>query len=64
MVNIVAMGEREVLAIAVNGEDLHPGNMERINTPEAENPYWEIELKDGTILMATGSVTVHYKTGS
>ncbi len=63
MVNIVAMGEREVLAIAVNGEDLDPGNVERINTPEAENPYWEIELKDGAILMATGSVTVHYKTG-
>jgi hypothetical protein len=64
MVNIVAMGDREVLAITVNGEHLHPGNVERINTPEAENPYWEIELKDGTLLMATGSVTVHYKTGA
>jgi hypothetical protein len=50
MVNIVAMGDREVLAITVNGEHLHPGNVERINTPEAENPYWEIEFKDKTIL--------------
>jgi hypothetical protein len=64
MVNIVATGQREVLAITVNGEDLHSENVERINTPEAENPYWEIEFKDKTILMATGSVTVHYKTGA
>jgi hypothetical protein len=62
MVNIVALGDREVLAMTVNGEHLHPGNVERINAPEAENPYWEIELNDGTILMATGSVTVYYKT--
>jgi hypothetical protein len=64
MVNIVALGEREVLSVEVNGQHLHPENVERINTPEAENPYWEIELKDHTIVMATGSVTIHYKTGS
>ena len=45
MVNIVALEDREVLSIEVNGERLDPGNDERINTPEAENPYWEIELK-------------------
>ena len=64
MVNIVGLGDREVLAIKLNGEHLHPEDVERINAPEPENPYWEIELKDNTILMATGSVTVHYKTGA
>ena len=46
----------------LDGAHTVDGNVERINAPEAENPYWEIELKDGTILMATGSVSVHYKT--
>ena len=46
MVTIVALGEREVLSIEVNGQRLHPGNVERITPPEPENPYWEIELKD------------------
>ena len=64
MVTIVALGEREVVSIEVNGQRLHPGNVERITTPEPENPYWEIELKDNTVLMATGSVTVQYRTAT
>ena len=64
MVTIVALGEREVLSIEVNGQRLHPGNVERITTPEPENPYWEIELKDSTVVMATGNVTVQYRAGT
>ena len=64
MITIVALGEREVLSIEVNGQRLHPGNVERITTPEPENPYWEIELKDGTVVMATGNVTVQYKVST
>jgi hypothetical protein len=61
MVTIVALGDREVLSIEVNGQRLHPGNVERITTPEPENPYWKIELKDKTVVMATGNVTVQYR---
>ena len=64
MVAIVALGEREVLSLEVNGQRLHPGSVERITTPEPENPYWEIELKDSTVVMATGNVTVQYKASA
>jgi hypothetical protein len=64
MVKIVGMGEREVIAVEVNGRHLDPEEVKRINSPEGENPNWEIELKDGTILVATGSVTMQYKTGA
>ena len=63
MVKVVGVGEREVISIEVNGRHLDPQEVERINSPEGENPNWEIELKDGTILVATGSVTIHYRTG-
>jgi len=63
MTTIVGVGDREVLSIEVNGQRLHPGNVEKINTPEGENPYWEIELKDKTVVMASGNVTIQYVAG-
>ena len=63
MVTIVGLGDREVLSIEVNGQRLHPGNVERISAPEGENPYWKIELKDKTVVMASGNVTIQYAAG-
>ena len=60
MVEISGIGERKILEISINEKILYGFVVETIHLPTAEKPFWEFDMKDNTVILATGNVVVKH----
>jgi len=61
MATIGALGEREIISLAVDQTHYTGQGIKDVTPPTEWAPYWEIRLTDGTIVLATGNVNIHFR---
>jgi hypothetical protein len=60
MAEISGIGERKILEISINEKILYGFVVETIHLPTAEKSFWEFDMKDSTVILATGNVVVKH----
>lgn len=58
--SVLSNKEYEFLNVEIGGVSYPPSPVEII-TPEVEDPFWEINYRDGTSIFATGNVMIAAK---
>lgn len=53
--------EKEYIVCVVNGTGYDVSNIKDVSPPASDGPFWQIRLKGGEIIQATGIVTVEYR---
>ncbi len=61
MGQIAGLGEREIISVAVGQVYYTDQGIESVNYPDDKSPFWVIGLKDGTTILATGDVALHFR---
>ncbi len=61
-IEIEGLGERKLVRLSVNDDVYYEDSVSKVSYPDAEKPFWEIELTDGTTINATGNVTLCFHT--
>jgi hypothetical protein len=61
MAQIAALGEREILSVVVDQTHYTDEGIDKIYCPSDKIPFWDISLKDGTTIYATGNVILHFR---
>ncbi len=62
MAQINKLGAREIISLLVNGVSYADNMVETVYFPDNGRPFWEISLKDGTTINATGNIFLQFRS--